>query len=358
MSWADFKIAEKLGLVVRKETVDKIQTTSSANLTAAGWYRVGVINGLASVQKCEVKILRAYWTKPSEIHTLSYEYGENSFCQIATKGSKSNTQMFTKARVTKDADNSYFEVYYAYSEENRCSFTVIDGGYNNPWKAITPTLTSETVDGVTVATIYDIPANASPVTNLDLVQFDGTEQLSTSILDKALTLDDGIHNYVLMNYTASDLPHDYYKYGMATIFKRNKSSIVVVLWGSDESTSNERRRIAVNSYSNQTWSGWEQAAFKSDLSKYLPLTGGTISTNSFTPLQINRTDQSAEQVALSFSLVGAVLAIIGAKKDGELYIYNASTNVKGKLLHTGISAPVVVSTTAPTDTTAVWIVPS
>jgi hypothetical protein len=46
---------------------------------------------------------------------------------------------------------------------------------------------------------------------------------------------------------------------------------------------------------------------------------------------------------------------------GEIYHrYGDSKvwNVWRKLLHTGNSVPVVVSTTAPTDTTAVWIIPS
>lgn len=93
-------------------------------------------------------------------------------------------------------------------------------------------------------------------------------------------------------------------------------------------------------------------------SEYLPLTGGTIVTNTFSPLQINRNNTSATQVALAFLLAGTLLVSIGAKTDGELYAYDASSNEKGKILHTGNSRPVVVSATAPTDTTAVWIVPS
>jgi hypothetical protein len=156
-----------------QSAVDKIQTTSRANLSTAGWYRVAMANDTSSVQKCDLKILRAYWSRISEIHTLSYEYGERGFCNIISKGSQSYSagHMFTKARVTRDTSNTYFEVYYAFSENNRCAFTAIDGGYDNPWKAITPVSTSETVDGVSVLTTYDIPANATPATSADLANY-------------------------------------------------------------------------------------------------------------------------------------------------------------------------------------------
>lgn len=93
------------------------------------------------------------------------------------------------------------------------------------------------------------------------------ETLSTSILEKALEVGIGIHNYHLDggNYTGNDLPTsatNQYIYSSATIVKRKSNSITVVLWGAGY------YQMQLNNYSSNGWHGWVG---------FLPLSGGTLS---------------------------------------------------------------------------------
>jgi len=169
-------------------------------------------------------------------------------------------------------------------------------------------------------------------TTADLAKVDGTIQLTTSILEKAVTLSAGVYNYSLYSYTATDLPHENYKYGMATVFVRSNLSIVVVLWGSDGATI-DYRRIAVNSYNGKAWSGWEQGAFKSDLANYLPLTGGRIIGNGSHPFSIqgSQTPIYLDFLNITEQLVGALGF---ADVDIPVFIPKSYDKVY-RLLHTG-----------------------
>lgn len=286
MNWTDFMIAEKKGLVVNKQTVDNIQTTSKARLSTAGWYRVAemkstylqVLKGNYADQ-CDLYIKQGYVSTGQVLHHIEFAplYADIKFI-VHTARSK-NTQTITKVRHTynENEGKAWLEVYYQLNVENQFFFDILNGlNYTGTWKAITPTLTSETVDGVTVTTTYDIPANASPVTDLDLVRLEGTETLNTSILEKAVEVANGVHNFMLGgdNYTGADLPHSYYTYSMATIYKRSASFISVVLWGGRAS------KIQANYCYKSEWTGWKALSTTADLENYLPLSGGTV-TNTF-----------------------------------------------------------------------------
>ena len=87
MNWTDFMIAEKKGLVVNKERVDNIQTTSRATLSTAGWYRVAKYVGGSNSAKgayangCKIALKRTFYTNTSEAVDLILKsrYGKQEF---------------------------------------------------------------------------------------------------------------------------------------------------------------------------------------------------------------------------------------------------------------------------------------
>lgn len=168
-----------------KEEVRNIQSISKANLSQTGWYRVAEmtapeVNTLRGnyADQCDLLIKQAYVSGGQMLCHLEYApiYNEHEFI-LHNVHSKGN-QTITKIRhVYNQTENkAWIEVYYALNTVNSFAFICSNGsnsfGYDYAyWKAITPTLTSETVSGVTVTTTYDIPANASPVTDLDLENY-------------------------------------------------------------------------------------------------------------------------------------------------------------------------------------------
>lgn len=163
------------------ESVANIQTTSRATLEQVGWYRVAEYNGNpdtlrgAGGNSCRIWIKREYAFAQNEFHELVLDstWDKQEFSAIR---SMSKFQLITKMRYTRDSAKAYIEIYYSDNISNSVQIGVNDGkDYVSMWQAITPILTSETVDGVTVTTTYDIPANASPVTDLDINKLvDGT----------------------------------------------------------------------------------------------------------------------------------------------------------------------------------------
>lgn len=153
------------------------------------------------------------------------------------------------------------------------------------------------------------------------------ETLSTSILEKALTLDNGMHNFVLAgygNYLGDDLPSATYAYGNATVEKRANEA-TVILWGRLNSP------IAVNYYAGE-WSGWHTLATLTDLAKYLPLTGGTIGSNEYTPLTIKNTNYNHS--IIGFNGLGGALGWLGFQTTNTP-AFRSTDGVYNALLHTG-----------------------
>lgn len=150
------------------ETKNEVNT----ELESKGWYRVAEYNkqdiGI-DANSCELIIKRVYSNGNNEYHQIQFlsTYNNQSFKSI----DKSNNQYFTKIRyVIEPASNkSYLEVYYSLDKSNGVHLKVKNGKdrYYN-WSVITPVATAETVNGVTITTTYDIPANANPVNSLDI----------------------------------------------------------------------------------------------------------------------------------------------------------------------------------------------
>ena len=87
--------------------------------------------------------------------------------------------------------------------------------------------------------------------------------LSSSVLDYALTLPEGLHTVRFPgdSYTGADTPNSYYRYSGATIIVRSKGKVVtVLLYG-----ISTKAPLAVNSYDGGKWKGWDQYVTKDDL---------------------------------------------------------------------------------------------
>lgn len=100
--------------------------------------------------------------------------------------------------------------------------------------------------------------------------------------------------------------------------------------------------------------GAEDFAPKTDLANYLPLTGGTVESDTYNILGIK--NKSANGDAFTRYENGSnVLGYLGINAVGTPTFKNGEQTANYELLHTGNSAKVVISETAPSDTTALWV---
>lgn len=86
--------------------------------------------------------------------------------------------------------------------------------------------------------------------------------LSSSVLDYALTLPEGLHavRFPGIGYTGTDLPKSSYVYSSATISVRSTGKIAtVLLFGISKNCP-----LAVNSCEDGKWKGWDQYVTKND----------------------------------------------------------------------------------------------
>ena len=151
--------------------------------------------------------------------------------------------------------------------------------------------------------------------------------LSSSVLDYALTLPEGMHTVRFPGdgYTGADTPNSYYRYSSATIIVRSKGKIVtVLLYG-----ISTKAPLAVNSYDGGKWNGWDQYVTKDDLATklelvatdFLPLTAATIQPNNYTFFIFNPSLPSG------YILVGACLKDTNALARKVVPVYcNASSS--------------------------------
>lgn len=257
-----------------QKKLDNIQSTVSGATSGTGWYRVAELATTSFIDSPSCFITLKRTGSKDEVVVLRLDVTVNTQ-RFALLSSLNNAQYLTAVRLTTDNAKTYVEIYHANAVAFNYHVSILDFASRTvPWKAIAPTATAEEVDGVTVTTTYDIPANASPVTDLDLKQFDGTETLTTSILAKALTLPIGNYEYRIGgdSYTGSDLPSYWYKFSDATVKVRDASTIEVIVWGVNVGGSVSVP--IVNYYNGSAWSGWNIFATTEDLANYLPLTGG------------------------------------------------------------------------------------
>lgn len=160
-----------------------------------------------------------------------------------------------------------------------------------------------------------------------LSRFTG-EMLSTSVKEKALSLDVGVHFFFIngTNYTGGDLPETTgWKYSSVLITKRNTNSIEIVLFDEIYPT------IAITSYNGTKWSNWKVM---------FTTAGGTINgmvkvEGDFEDVFRVKNTASAEGNYINFSNADGILGYYGFNSAGEPVVMpNAWRNTK-KLLHTG-----------------------
>ena len=162
----------------------------------------------------------------------------------------------------------------------------------------------------------------------DLAEVDGSESLTTSILEKALEVGNGIYSYRLAGslYKGNDLPSSaYYAFGTASIHKQNESNIIVILWGINAANS---KNIAINYYDkDKGWGEWDTYATTANLANYFKKTGGDVNGN----VTAYASDATARYFMVQNSKRRAAFQ---AMADGYLTLYD---NTNGK--HIILSSP-------------------
>lgn len=129
--------------------------------------------------------------------------------------------------------------------------------------------------------------------------------LSSSVLDYALTLSEGLHavRFPGDSYTGTDIPNIYYRYSGATIIVRSKGKIVtVLLYGISTKVP-----LAVNSYESESgWRGWDQYVTKDDLTKSIDFRGNAkmlkvrSGTDGLKNIYLDIEDESGNTCSLAF----------------------------------------------------------
>lgn len=143
-----------------------------------GWYRIAEYNSNNRGQaagsfgnSCEIIVKKSYTNTPTEEHRilLKSKTAFQKFISISAN-SDDNYHAYTKIRYVYTDTKAYIDIYYTSNNSNNGSLISIKDGkdFAFKWETITPTLVEETVEGETVSTVFDIPENANPVTDLDL----------------------------------------------------------------------------------------------------------------------------------------------------------------------------------------------
>ena len=296
--------------------LDSTQTAILATLTEAGWYRVAK-GAKRHPNTVLLGISNYYSTGGSASMALVFDNSFENERILPFAISSARAQSFTKARMTIEGDDNYLEVYYAIAGTNACAFTVTELAHNNInkahnvsslWEAITPTLTSETVDGVTVTTTYDIPANASPVTSLDVL----FQKVATGT-DLNDCTKHGVYYFsgVATNYvnTPDSTAHN----GVMSVSYAEDSSgasqrVVQKYTSCNTGNSYERTSTAVG-----TWTEWEQTATTADLANYFKNTGGAVSGNIYAEIS------SGDAIRVKAQNANRAVEILAGSSEAGVY---------------------------------------
>ena len=131
--------------------------------------------------------------------------------------------------------------------------------------------------------------------------------LSSSVLDYALTLPEGMHTVRFPGdgYTGTDLPNSSYMYSSATISVRSTGKIAtVLLFGISKNCP-----LAVNSCENGKWKGWDQYVTKNDLTTVSELLSQPPSEYCTFSQWAAIAERSGNEVTLSFNVGGKIKEI-------------------------------------------------
>lgn len=135
---------------------------ASGIVNKQGWYRIAR-SAHYGYNSCVISLKRSFNAPGPEYQKIQHLAGVNKQ-KFVSLAAISDNHIWTKIRETWDEANStvYLEIYQCQdSNTNAWYISIMDaiGVYETEWKAISPTLTQETVSGVTVLTSLDLPAN-------------------------------------------------------------------------------------------------------------------------------------------------------------------------------------------------------
>lgn len=314
-----------------KGIIDSIQTTSQATLSQAGWYRVAEYKTSTTAQSngafsnaCIVAIKVA--TGGEGVFVLGSKVNAQEISPFEITGLTG----ISKIRYVVDSNTltAYIEVYATGAISALCNLlNVSDFAYR--WNALDFIATSETVSGVTVTTTYDIPANAKPVTDLDIAEAIAEFNLGVvNILESEVGTIPAIYDIPShRTYIATISPkittdNTYLFSGtvwtLVGMHYNNMTYGYQMGFGSDG-------QIKLRRLHNGTWQDWIAITKQSDLTTalagYLPKTGGKLTNN----LEIASTIAEMRRLIFSNS-VG--MGWIGVDEDGYIRLVNTKANHK------------------------------
>lgn len=129
-----------------------------------GWYRIAKSEGAYSSNSCLISAKRFYNNMPPEYQRIQF-FGVYTLRKFINISAASLMHAWTKIRETWDETNnvSYLEIYQNADNSNVWLISIEDAlspeGNIHNWKAIAPVLTRETINGVTVLALSELPAN-------------------------------------------------------------------------------------------------------------------------------------------------------------------------------------------------------
>lgn len=143
--------------------VDVVQRRCEATLSSAGWYRVCKITTIGRGDysfAIDLNICRQFYYANNEQHGIKLIANWDSY-SFVNENSKSNTQIITKVRYTRDGnDNGYIDIYYDSSLQNDvyCEFAA-HGFYPERYTIESLQSVDPSPNGETVLTTYEFTAN-------------------------------------------------------------------------------------------------------------------------------------------------------------------------------------------------------
>ena len=175
-------------------TNNNILADINIGLSGKGWYRIAKFYSTANlvvegscVNSCNIFIKRYWSNNKPEYHEITLASVYNKI-QFIPRIDISETQRIGKIRYTVDNSEktAYIEVYWAGDMSDRCIIGIEDCRIHSTWwESITPELTQEKVDGITIHTTCDIPANCGYVLGGG-VKASGAYSLATGYYTEAL----------------------------------------------------------------------------------------------------------------------------------------------------------------------------
>lgn len=148
-----------------------VPKTKSMRISKTGWYRIAKIecDSLSDARggignNCNIEISRSFNALSTEFKKIQLVSINNSTkFTDETSSAVTNGQLIAKIRHTLDTatNTGYVEIYYSNDSTNNMLVTISNHmNYNGQyWELITPELTAETVDGVTVLGSHDFSLN-------------------------------------------------------------------------------------------------------------------------------------------------------------------------------------------------------